>query len=713
MMWAITLGQLAVVIGETYENRSQSLPLCWAVSLFCITALLGELVVVRRLMGNASAVFGMKGDGVRHSVQLVVLLVLLADVVAQIVSVGIGATPSRAVRMLRPWLLVFRSQFLRQVCRSLYKKAGMIFKAMALVSLAVCFFGISMFYALRPRRGDPPDEMRGGEYFRDFWTSLFSSFASFFTDNFPEVMFPAYSLHWGYGLAFAVYIIVIVFVLRDLAVAVIFNGLHAAFEDTFRQRDEKEADRMREAFVVITQHALTEPLLAGLNPLAPGGRASYSAADGEKRLSYPQWVSFMRVLKPSYSEHKIQALWLVLLQVDAAGGDGDDGAMSGGEGEVSRAGRGPLASSEGTRGAGSSDASVGGDPLGKTMTVYQFFFLLELLRRLVRPKGEAKPSQHRLVVAANRLVQSRAFQLSTNTLLSLYFVVFVGSLAVFSKPEVQDEAIHLANLIFSPLFLLELLAYLVAEGPTRWAVRSTHLAEFVIVAVPFSVDLILGDDGDKLSYLLLLRIFRLLSLLRLLKGFKRIFNTLFHLIPAIMGTIGLTFISFYAFYIVGYELFAGVIPPVSMRELHPKLAPYFDSGYNMFNFDTPGVGFLTLITVLIESGWSTVANMFVDATRTEWSFLYFVLFYWVTVFLLVHGLAISYFLEAYAFQYNIDYEGEGEEDWFSQRLNTLGYQDTVKRSSIYFLRKVFDSKDDSEPIIDATIRKRLRTGPDT
>lgn len=208
------------------------------------------------------------------------------------------------------------------------------------------------------------------------------------------------------------------------------------------------------------------------------------------------------------------------------------------------------------------------------------------------------------------------------------------------------------ELVFSGIFLFEMLLKVISFGPYRYVVDNWF--DFLVIA--FSVIDILTTyafTAQELPNLTALRMFRILRIFRALKRIKKLMQVLgmiFKSGAALRNLLIFSFVWFSALAIVGKELFG-----------RREFLAHADKGeFDRMNFDTMINAYELLYRVATGEGWSSVMHKFMvvnfdsalvendaalaDPISTVPAFIFFVSFYLFSNFILINVL-VSVILE--------------------------------------------------------------------
>ncbi|KAK9085276.1 hypothetical protein Sjap_025687 [Stephania japonica] len=106
------------------------------------------------------------------------------------------------------------------------------------------------------------------------------------------------------------------------------------------------------------------------------------------------------------------------------------------------------------------------------------------------------------------------------------------------------------------------------------------------------------------------------------------------------------------------NIFGGIVNPGN-----PKLngSELYDNDYLLFNFNDYPNGMVTLFNLLTMSNWQIWMQGYKELTGSAWTFVYFISYYIITVLLLLN-LVVSFVLEAFFAEMDLETSGESEDE---------------------------------------------------
>ena len=152
------------------------------------------------------------------------------------------------------------------------------------------------------------------------------------------------------------------------------------------------------------------------------------------------------------------------------------------------------------------------------------------------------------------------------------------------------------------------------------------------------------QSGGAETLLPIFRIIRIFRLFRVLRSVRVELRVIKKLTPLFIRFLGVLFFFYYIFGVIGMELFAGrmhyTIPAV-------QLSSYGKSQYYMNTFDSIYLTFMTLFELMVVNNWNIIMEGYVAATDSEWTRLYFIIWFIVSV-IVVMNVCAGFVIDAYS-----------------------------------------------------------------
>lgn len=127
------------------------------------------------------------------------------------------------------------------------------------------------------------------------------------------------------------------------------------------------------------------------------------------------------------------------------------------------------------------------------------------------------------------------------------------------------------------------------------------------------------------------------------KQWKVIMRTISSLMKPFSSLVLVSFILFLCFALIGDRAFGG------LKANHPKIVKNqsIPDTYTEMNFNDILNSFVTLFTLMVVNNWYIIVDMFVAVTGTIWARLFFVVFYFLSV-LVVLNILVAFSIDMYS-----------------------------------------------------------------
>jgi voltage-gated sodium channel len=214
-----------------------------------------------------------------------------------------------------------------------------------------------------------------------------------------------------------------------------------------------------------------------------------------------------------------------------------------------------------------------------------------------------------MIEACRRIAASSRFQ---NTVMAVIAAnaVLIGVETDAGLMARYGSQLHVLNVVFQVLFVIELVIRLTAHAPRVWTFFRDGWNVFDFLVVSLSL---LPAAGAVASVARLARLLRALRLVSAMPELRLIVTTMLRSIPSLANVIALLGIILYVYAVLGVNLFAKVDPE---------------------NWGNLAVATLTLFEILTLEGWVDLQNT--GFTATSWAWLYFVSYVVLAVFVVVN-----------------------------------------------------------------------------
>ena len=214
---------------------------------------------------------------------------------------------------------------------------------------------------------------------------------------------------------------------------------------------------------------------------------------------------------------------------------------------------------------------------------------------------------------------------------------------------------------FFIIYSLEVLAKIYSFGLKKYLDPWQLSVIVVLLNVMMLVSLVLFKRNytwyKVLKYIMMIRLLRVLSYFQRFKKYKVIFDTFVYLMP-IFGTLFGVMVSIYYFYCsIGIFLFGGKVykeNPLIYKN------PSVPLTYVYINFNDFLSGLIALFHLMVVNNWQVSMGMFVDVSQSQLSYIFFVSYYFICVFVGLN-LCVAFVLDMFNSQWEIMQSEEDSE----------------------------------------------------
>uniref|UniRef100_A0A3Q2E2N3 Sodium channel protein type 8 subunit alpha-like n=1 Tax=Cyprinodon variegatus TaxID=28743 RepID=A0A3Q2E2N3_CYPVA len=249
------------------------------------------------------------------------------------------------------------------------------------------------------------------------------------------------------------------------------------------------------------------------------------------------------------------------------------------------------------------------------------------------------------------IVQHRVFEVFMIFIILLSSAALVLEDTLIEPNEVMQEVLDKADLVFTCLFLTEMLLKWIALGFKQYFTSFWCWLDFLVLDVSMFglIGKTLGYSSNSLKTLRALRTLRVPSRF---KGMRVVLQSIAASVPSMCSALLVVLFVWLNFSIMGVNLFAGKfyscfnVTTKERMDWH-HIANKTDCLYiqenntdicwrnEQFNFDNVGMAFLSLLVMATSAGWKDIMHDAVDSTQVEDQpqfeyrlnmYLYFVLF---------------------------------------------------------------------------------------
>lgn len=229
---------------------------------------------------------------------------------------------------------------------------------------------------------------------------------------------------------------------------------------------------------------------------------------------------------------------------------------------------------------------------------------LESVRHMINVNTNQKMEipQNKFRAFLFRIVTSDEFELLITILIGLNIVVM--SLSYYDAPKHYIDTLDILNLIFTYIFIAEVLLKWTALGIKQYFKDKWNLFDFFIVFCSVIVLILDGIAGEKLLFdptiARVLRVIRVFRVIKRAESLKQLLTTLVFSLPALWNVGILLFLLFFIYAVAGMSLFGNV--------MHGEFLN------NHANFETFGFSLSILYRMSTGESWNGIYH---DCSITE------------------------------------------------------------------------------------------------
>lgn len=259
----------------------------------------------------------------------------------------------------------------------------------------------------------------------------------------------------------------------------------------------------------------------------------------------------------------------------------------------------------------------------------------------------------------------------------IYFVIFLNAVVLITRtiilsstetPVSHDLEVTWDQIAVVALYGVEALLKTIGLGIQNYFSSGWNVFDFIITVLAIG-GTVAETFADSFFYVVILRPMRLLRLFKVRQRYRDVFQTLVLLLPRITSAVIIIIITYYFFAVVGMELFSKydmknccVNTTVEQFYKDDNTTLYLDY-YFLNNFDNIFMAGVTLFELTVVNNWFIIMEGYVAVT-SEWSRLYFMIFY--LVMMVVMSVVVAFILEAFTFRMEYNHtvlqDADGDED---------------------------------------------------
>ncbi|KAF3334837.1 two pore calcium channel protein 1 [Carex littledalei] len=256
-------------------------------------------------------------------------------------------------------------------------------------------------------------------------------------------------------------------------------------------------------------------------------------------------------------------------------------------------------------------------------------------------------------------VRSRYFEYGVALVLILNLIAVVIETTLDIKNSSGQKVWQKIEFFLGWVYVVEMALKIFSLGFDAYWMEGQNKFDFIItwtifigetLTFAFPSQLPFLSNGEWIRYLLIGRMLRLIRLLLQVKQFRAFVATFLNLIPSLTPYLGMIFCVLCFYCSLGLQLFGGIV-----NSQNPKLqdTDLYTNDYVLFNFNDYPNGMVTLFNLLVMGNWQIWMQSYAELTGTNWTLVYFISFYLVTVLLLLN-LIVAFVLEAFFAEIDIE-----------------------------------------------------------
>ncbi|KAK9089272.1 hypothetical protein Scep_028354 [Stephania cephalantha] len=536
-------------------------------------------------------------------IKAVGLLLLVADFLVYILylsPVPIYSLPLRIAPYIRVVFFILNIRELRACAVTLAGMLGMYLNILALGCLFILFSSWLAYVIFE-------DTQQGKEMFYSYGVTLYQMFILFTTSNNPDVWIPAYKVSRWCSLFFVLYILLAVYFITNLVLAVVYDSFKGQLAKQVAQMDFLRKSMLKKAFTLIDEN-----------------ENGFLNKEQCSRL-FEELNNYRSLPKISREDFE-----LIFDELDDSG-----------------------------------DFKI---------DLEEFYDLCNTIA--LRFEKEPSPSWFEYCPSVYHSPLSEKFKTFVRSPTFGYIIAFIlvmnlVAVIIETTLDIENNSAQTiwqeVEFVFGWIYVLELLLKIYAYGFENYWREGQNRFDFIVTLI-----IVIGEtttfvsprgltflsNGEWIRYLLIARMLRLIRLLMHVKRYRAFVATFLTLIPSLMPYLGTIFCVLCIYCSLGVQIFGGIVNPGN-----PKLkgSELYDNDYLLFNFNDYPNGMVTLFNLLTMSNWQVWMQGYMELTGSAWTLVYFISYYIITVLLLLN-LVVSFVLEAFFAEMDLETSGESEDE---------------------------------------------------
>ncbi|XP_054718016.1 two pore channel protein 1-like [Uloborus diversus] len=555
--------------------------------LMCLSLMAAELSMKVRWMGGHSFF--------QHKRSVIKLIALIIMFVEAVVVLGRQTSHFRVTRALRPVFVIDNHycKGIRRVIRQIIQSLPPVLDMLSLLLFFMLIFSVVGFYLFS---AIPEDT-----YFSSLAESFVSLFVLLTTANFPDVMMPSYERSKWSSLFFITFIIIHVYFLMNLMLAVVYETFTRIEKEKFRKLLLHRRKACQQAFRLLVTR--TSPL----------------------QMSFKHFQGLMKYFKSQNSKMDNYLMFKTL------------------------------------------DASRNG-----YLTLHEFLNVFEASPLSWKPKRNdelwftyLKGFPLQVFTGINKFVTAYSTDICINVIIAangIWQVLEASEafgkhehLMLFSDGGFANDAVDIygyVSVAFVTFYTFEASLKIIGLGFAEYFSSRWNCYDFGVTLLAIG-GLIAEQFHFPFSYITILRTLRLLKLFKLKKRYRDVLGTLFIILPRFLSVALVLAILYYFFGIIGMEVLSGYDLVNCCKNTTVEQFYRFDNDssldgyYYLNNFNDFITSQITLFELMVVNNWFIIMNGYA-CVATEWSRIYFMSFYVVTM--VVINIVVAFVLEAFLFR---------------------------------------------------------------
>jgi len=418
------------------------------------------------------------------------------------------------------------------------------------------------------------------------------------TANYPDVMMVEYVKNRTSVLFFFVYLMVGLFGLLNLVLAVTYNEYSKNIKEEVKRRQESKDESLDAAFDILD-------------------------ISSDERIEFREWQDLLKILRPDLETQHARTIFQVLDEEKSGYIDRHEFKKVV-EAYGSQFKEGPAETDPGVLSERPWDGLSHSERVWRVVKIgwYQWVVRFLLIANMVM-----------VALATEKFARSPE------------------STELLAEPYV--EGVTATTLVIASLLNMDLIVKMVAFGLGRWLERRWRVFDLLcgLVVMCGTLVLIIEWNVNKRTHPSTFRSVYFLSLIRsvrLVSESQRVtvvVRTISLMLAPFFTFLGILFVVIYFFATIGIQLYGGLIYKGNPDLNNTSFATEAGVGFYANNYNDYASAMVTCWELLIVNNWYVIMDGFVAASGTQWSRLYFVTYYVVSV-IIVLNLFTSFVLEA-------------------------------------------------------------------